>query len=400
MTAVIDMVALFLAFILFALSAFLLAEVVAAFIARPERPPPQVQKRARIGVVIPAHNERDAVAATVKAVRAELRDVDRLIVVADNCSDDTAALAGPAGADAIERNDASRCGKGYALQFGVDHLRGDPPDVVVFIDADCRPAPGAIEKIAARAAYIQRPVQALYLMNVPDGAKPKASVSAFAWLVMNRVRMSGLQKIAGVTRLTGSGMALPWRLVSDIDIASGEIVEDIALTAKFVEAGYPPFLDLDALVTSRLAASDKGAATQRARWELGSIHMAARKAPGLFVRGLGGDIKSLALAIDLAIPPLAVFACYIVAAIAISGLAALLGAHAAISFAVWSAILYAVAIAIAWTKFGRDVLPPSRLKAVAAYIGEKARVYGREGRKSAKTWTRTDRADAERDANQ
>ncbi|MEZ5914677.1 MAG: glycosyltransferase family 2 protein [Parvularculaceae bacterium] len=268
MTAVIDMVALFLAFILFALSAFLLAEVVAAFIARPERPPPQVQKRARIGVVIPAHNERDAVAATVKAVRAELRDVDRLIVVADNCSDDTAALAGPAGADAIERNDASRCGKGYALQFGVDHLRGDPPDVVVFIDADCRPAPGAIEKIAARAAYIQRPVQALYLMNVPDGAKPKASVSAFAWLVMNRVRMSGLQKIAGVTRLTGSGMALPWRLVSDIDIASGEIVEDIALTAKFVEAGYPPFLDLDALVTSRLAASDKGAATQRARWEL------------------------------------------------------------------------------------------------------------------------------------
>ena len=38
MTAVIDMVALFLAFILFALSAFLLAEVVAAFIARPERP--------------------------------------------------------------------------------------------------------------------------------------------------------------------------------------------------------------------------------------------------------------------------------------------------------------------------------------------------------------------------
>lgn len=399
MTALIGIPALILAIILFALSAFLLAEIVAAFVSGADRQPPQGQKRGRIGVVIPAHNERDAVAATVAAVRAELRDVDRIIVVADNCSDDTAALARPAGADAIERNDDSRCGKGYALQFGVDHLRGDPPETVVFIDADCRPAPGAIERIAARAAYTQRPVQALYLMETPSGAKPKSAVSAFAWLLMNRVRMSGLQTIAGVTRLTGSGMALPWRLISDINIASGEIVEDIALTVNFVEAGSPPFLDLGAVVTSELAATDKGSATQRARWEHGSVRMAAMKAPGLFLRGLGGDTKSLALAFDLAIPPLAMFAFAIAVSLAISILAALFGAGEALPFALWSAILFAISVSMAWMRFGRDILPPSRLKAVGAYLFEKARVYGGEGRKSAKTWTRTERGDAESDAN-
>ncbi|HNS87285.1 MAG TPA: glycosyltransferase family 2 protein, partial [Parvularculaceae bacterium] len=359
------------------------------FAAQTAQPP--AGKRGRIGVVIPAHNERDAVAATVAAVRAELRDVDRIIVVADNCSDDTAALARPAGADAIERNDASRCGKGYALQFGVDHLRGDPPETVVFIDADCRPAPGAIERIAARAAYVQRPVQALYLMNAPDGAKPKSAVSAFAWLLMNRVRMSGLQNIAGVTRLTGSGMAFPWRLISEAELASGEIVEDIALTIKFVEAGAPPVLDLGALVTSELAQSEKGAATQRARWEHGSLRIGAKKIPGLLMRGLTGDLRALALAIDLAIPPLALFSAMIASMLALAGLAALFGAGAALPFAIWSACLASGAVTLGWIGFGRDVLPASRLKAIGAYLLDKIRIYGGEGRRTAKTWTRTER---------
>jgi len=392
MSALIIFLATAAAIALFVAGAFLLAEVVAAF-AETAKPAPPPLTRGRIGIVIPAHNEREIVAATVAAVRAELRTVDRIIVVADNCSDDTAAMARPAGADAIERNDATRCGKGYALQFGVDHLRNDPPETVVFIDADCRPAPGAIARIAERAAYMQRPVQALYLMNAPEGAAPKSAVSAFAWLLMNRVRMSGLQRIAGVTRLTGSGMAFPWRLISDINLASGEIVEDIALTVKFVEAGAPPFLDLGALVTSELARSEAGAATQRARWEHGSLRMAAQTAPKLLLRGLAGDLKALALAIDLAIPPLTVLAAMIGVVLPAAVVAAFLGGGGALSFAVWSLMLTVSAIVLAWFGFGREALPATKIRAVGAYLVSKLRVYGKEGRKSAERWTRTERGD-------
>ncbi|HNR76072.1 MAG TPA: hypothetical protein PKM48_03015, partial [Parvularculaceae bacterium] len=66
-----------------------------------------------------------------------------------------------------------------------------------------------------------------------------------------------------------------------------------------------------ALVTSELAQSEKGAATQRARWEHGSLRIGAKKIPGLLMRGLTGDLRALALAIDLAIPPLALFSAMI-----------------------------------------------------------------------------------------
>lgn len=390
MLSVLNLLLLSAAICSFAASLFLLVEVTASIGVNAPPPPPD-RPRGRIGVVIPAHNEQEAVAATVAAVRAQLRDIDSIIVVADNCDDETAARARPAGADAIERDDRLKCGKGYALQFGVDHLRGSPPETVVFIDADCRPAPGAIERIAARAAYLQRPVQALYLMNAPDAAGPKGAVSAFAWLVMNRVRMTGLQQLARVTRLTGSGMAFPWSIISSADLASGEIVEDLALTIRMIDAGATPFLDLGALVTSDLAESEKGATTQRARWEHGSLRMAARTAPKLFMKGLGGDAASLALAFDIAVPPLTLLAASTVTIMAASAVAALFGAGGAFWIALWSLVLLAAAVSISWSLYGRDVLPPRRLSALGAYLLGKLRVYGAEGRRSAKRWTRTDR---------
>jgi cellulose synthase/poly-beta-1,6-N-acetylglucosamine synthase-like glycosyltransferase len=375
---------------LLAAALFLFLEVIASFGVRGAPEIPQRQ-RGRIGVVIPAHNEQAIVAATVAAVRAELRDVDRIIVVADNCNDDTAAMARPAGADAIERKDNSKCGKGYALQFGVDHLRQSPPDTVIFIDADCRPGPGAIARIAERADYLQRPVQALYLMQAPDGSDFKSAVSAFAWLLMNRVRMSGLQRISGATRLTGSGMAFPWALISSADLASGEIVEDLALTVKMIEAGAPPFLDLGATVTSELALSDEGAMTQRARWEHGSLRMAARTAPRLFLNGLRGDGKSLSMAFDLAVPPLTIFAVSIAVVLALGAVAALFGAAGALKVALLSFVLFAGAVTLGWLAYGREVLPLEALKGVGPYLLGKARVYGADGRRSARRWTRTDR---------
>ena len=78
---------------------------------------------------------------------AQLEPGDRLLVVADNCTDHTAAVARAAGAEVLERRDAERRGKGYALAAGVDTLRAGPPDVVVIVDADCRPAAGAIDRL-------------------------------------------------------------------------------------------------------------------------------------------------------------------------------------------------------------------------------------------------------------
>ena len=47
----------------------------------------------------------------------------------------------------VERHDAERIGKGYALDWGLRHLETDPPDVVIVIDADCRLSEGSIASL-------------------------------------------------------------------------------------------------------------------------------------------------------------------------------------------------------------------------------------------------------------
>jgi len=100
--------------------------------------------RPRLAVLIPAHNEASIIAGTIRSVLPQLSTSDRLLVVADNCVNETAAIASAADAQVIERSDTTRRGKGYALDFGVRHLGTDAPDVVVIVDADCQVAASAL----------------------------------------------------------------------------------------------------------------------------------------------------------------------------------------------------------------------------------------------------------------
>ena len=68
-----------------------------------------------IAVLIPAHNESSGIIATLNSIRSQLKLTDRLLVVADNCNDDTAKIAAEYGAEVIERHDANNRGKGFAL---------------------------------------------------------------------------------------------------------------------------------------------------------------------------------------------------------------------------------------------------------------------------------------------
>src|SRR5450631_1992093 len=90
---------------------FFLEVVAAAALAR-QGPPPcaNYDLRRRIAVLVPAHNESTGLLPTLADLKAQLRAGDRLLVVADNCTDDTASAASAAGAEVITRSDLERIG--------------------------------------------------------------------------------------------------------------------------------------------------------------------------------------------------------------------------------------------------------------------------------------------------
>jgi glycosyltransferase involved in cell wall biosynthesis len=83
----------------------------------------------RTAVVIPALDE----AESLPAVLADLPEVHRVVVVDNGSTDGTDRVARALGAEVVY---APRRGYGTAIQAGMNHLRGDPPDILVILDAD------------------------------------------------------------------------------------------------------------------------------------------------------------------------------------------------------------------------------------------------------------------------
>ena len=375
-------------------------EIIAAITLpqRQRRARPNYRPRRRVAVLVPAHNESTDLLPTLADILTQLYPHDRLLVVADNCTDDTAAVARAGGAEVVERHDLTRLGKGYALDWGLRHLASDPPEFVVFIDADCRLAERTIDRLVETCAQAHQPVQALYLMRAPDGSRINHQVAEFAWRVKNWVRPLGLRALGLPCQLVGTGMAFPWHLIRAADLANGWIVEDVKVGLDLAAAGHAPCFCPSAVVTSCFPSSVKGVGIQRQRWEQGHIETILQVLPRLFIAAIARRRWGLlALIFDLAVPPLSLLAILGVGILAVSASAALVGlSAAALAISMTSLLALIAAAALAWIKYGRDVLPLEAIFSIAPYIGGKLGLYRQiaSGKTDAR-WIRTDRTKPE-----
>ncbi len=375
-------------------AAVLCAQVVLACLPPKTGPGGRLQ-RARIAVLVPAHNEASLIVSTLASIAAQLRDGDRLLVVADNCTDQTAALARSAGAEVVERQDQQRRGKGYALDFGVRHLQQSPPEVLIIIDADCQVGAAAVEHLAATALANARPAQALYLMNAPAAAGLKVQVAAFAWRMKNLVRPRGWARAGLPCQLMGAGMAFTWDDLTRVDLATAHLVEDLKLGLEFAALGKAPLFCPQAVITSQFPSSQEGLNSQRKRWEHGHLGMVLAEGPRLLGRAvLRRNWPLLGMAVDLMIPPLALLTLLSVAVLAINLLAG------AVFGLLWPALLAGLALCLlgaavllAWARFARASMPFSVLLYAPFYAARKIPLYLGFLLKRQVDWVRSKRDD-------
>jgi cellulose synthase/poly-beta-1,6-N-acetylglucosamine synthase-like glycosyltransferase len=371
----------------------LLLECLGALLPNPRAVCSHLPSRPRIAILVPAHNEATGIAATLDTLLPQVNQGDRLIVIADNCSDGTAEIARAAGAMVLERQDQHQRGKGYALDFGLNWLATDPPDVVVMVDADCTVAAGAVESIANLAIAHGRPVQAVYLLSQPNEPTPKAAISSLAFTVKNLVRPLGLYRFRLPCLLTGTGMAFPWIVLNQISLASGNIVEDMQLALDLAIAGYPPLLCPEARVTGALPQQAHAAKSQRTRWEHGHLQTLFTQVPRLLGESLRQQrLDLLAIALDLCVPPLSLLVLLWVLAIAIAAGAGLFGvSQLPLLLLAIAGLLLLTAIGAAWAKFCRHTLPLRSLLAIPFYILWKIPLYLTFLIRPQTQWVRTDR---------
>ncbi len=346
-------------------------------------------------ILIPAHNEESGIAKTLENLKIQTADNDQIVVIADNCEDSTADIVRSFGFTVIERQSDTERGKGYALDFGMSHLKqlNETPDVVIIVDADCIVADNALSLLKQTVMTRKRPVQACYLMLSGDVTRIAVKISEFAFLVKNKIRLRGLSRLGMPVPLTGTGMAFPWEAIAQAQLATGDIVEDMRLGVELAEHGMGATYCDQAFVYSYFPTSEAAEATQRERWEHGHLSTLSQFAPRLLKRAIGKpSIEALGMMLDLIIPPLSLLVMIMGAA---WGFFVIWG----VLFSQWSLFygasslfaLLLISISLTWFTHGRHILSIREMLHIPVYIISKIVIYlGYIVRKQTK-WIRTDR---------
>lgn len=326
-----------------------------------------------LGVLVPAHNEATSIRPTVESVLASRYPADRvkLLVVADNCADDTALVARRAGATVLERRDERR-GKGYALELGTEALLGQGVDGVVVLDADCELPPDGLEQFARELRAGAGAVQAARLPRLEAATGSRVAATAGSW-IENAVS-AGRERVGLPVPLRGSGMLFARDTLTRVPWTAYGLVEDAEYGQMLTRAGVKVRFRLDVVVRGEVPADARTLARQRARWRTALFSGGWRGLPGRWLAS-----KPLVLA------QLALTALVTMAAVALCGgvTAAVLGTWLAVVVGLTAAV-YAPAARRAG---GWRVVVPSVAVVCRLVLVTLAGLGGRPA-----TWERTRRA--------
>ncbi len=275
--------------------------------SRRREAPAYAAPKTRFAFVVPAHDEETGIADTVRSLYAVdyPRELFEVVVVADNCTDDTAARAKAAGARVLERMDAQRRGKGFALAHAFEILASEGrADAVVVVDADTVVSPNLLHAFDARIAGGAKAVQADYAVRNPDaGWRPR--MMAIALGMFHVVRSTGRENLGVSCGLRGNGMAFTLELLREVPHDAFSIVEDVEYGIRLGEHGHRVHYAGEAHVYGEMVSSEKASRSQRQRWEGGRKQLVKQHAFRVLKRAY--ETRSpllLDLAMDLLVPPL------------------------------------------------------------------------------------------------
>ena len=260
----------------------------------------------KLVVVMPAHNEAIGIVACIANIQASLAqatDCD-LVVIADNCQDNTAEIARNSGARVIERQHDTKRGKGYALDYAFTQLLSEHYDGFIVIDADSRVDEQLINDFQCAVAQGFDALQCRYRLSNPD-ASYRAKLQRIAWLAFNDLRLLGREHLNLSVGILGNGFALSRKVLEAVPYEAGSIAEDMEYHLRLVNENYQVhFLDTVS-VYSDAPNQSANATVQRTRWEGGRFRLIIDHAPLLFKDVLHGHWNLLEPLAELLLLPLA-----------------------------------------------------------------------------------------------
>lgn len=348
----------------------------------------------RFDVIIPAHNEALGIGRTLKSLsRLQWPQAGfRVFVVADNCSDDTAAIAASHGVQVIERRDEQLRGKGYALRYAFDQsAREQWADAVVVVDADSEVSPTLLSAIAGEITRGAQAVQVHYDVLNPQ-VSWRTRLMTIAMGAFHTVRSRAREHLRLSCGIRGNGWCVTHALLKQVPYRAYSLTEDIEYGIDLGAAGYRVHYVESAKVYGEMVSSANRAGSQRRRWEQGRFQLIRERTLPLLGLALSRPSRvCLDLALDLLVLPLSYLVLNVIALGAFSGIASLINPDLLVG--VWLALACLLCLMLyflrGWSLSGTGWSGLGALLCAPAFIAWKLVVMATGGR--ATQWTRTER---------
>ncbi|WP_040950445.1 glycosyltransferase family 2 protein [Gorillibacterium massiliense] len=240
-------------------------------------------------ILVAAHNEEQVVGALLENLKTlnypkELYDV---FVIADNCTDNTAAIARKHGVHACERHNPQLRGKGYAIEWMLKELWKMPRsyDAVVMFDADNLVSADYLLHMNSDLLSGSKVIQAYLDTKNPQDSWITSAYAVTYWYC-NRLWQLPRTNLGLANYLGGTGMCFDTALLKEMGWGATSLVEDLEFTMRCVQKGINPTFNFDAKVYDEKPLGFNASWRQRLRWMQGHFDVARRYFFPLLFQGI------------------------------------------------------------------------------------------------------------------
>ena len=241
------------------------------------------QKLCRYAVLIAARNESAVIAQLLESIRGqdypqELLDV---YLVADNCTDDTAAIAVSCGARVFERQNKEQVGKGYALRFLLEKIKETYPeeryDGYFVFDADNLLDPHYVTEMNKVFSNGNQVVTGY--RNTKNFGDNWITAGYGLWFLRESEYLNRPRDYLGTScSVSGTGFLFAQDLLDEL--GGWEyflLTEDLEFTADLVSRGVKIAYCGTAVAYDEQPTSFKQSIIQRSRWVKGYLQVVAKR---------------------------------------------------------------------------------------------------------------------------
>lgn len=256
-------------------------------------------------VVIPAHNEEKSISNTLSSIKESSKGLDiKIVVLADNCTDTTSTKVQLQNIDVFERNDDTKRGKSYALEWFIDGHKEliNQYETVCIVDADSTLSNQFFHhSLTYFKSHACNVAQTFYTNTIND----KYSISAHSLELAHHVRQKGLEKTMGTSLLKGNGMIFKSSVLTEIGWHVHSITEDLEMSYYLLDKDININYIENATVYGDFSEEGASKSIQQKRWEGGRLQTVYKNIPKLMLTMLKKrSLRFLGLALDLSTPPL------------------------------------------------------------------------------------------------